>query len=247
MDMGASEFQIEAAISKIFASEAAWTVTDECIQIMGGMGFMKDAGVERVMRDLRIFRIFEGTNDILRLFVALNGFQNAGKQLKGLQHALKNPIGNAGFLAGEISKRAKRKAGLSSGLSLQGTVHPELAESGELLVKAIEQFGGVVEDQLLKHGKKIVGESAMHCGRVMTSQQCQSCLRQCIVDEQFVLKRVSDSAIDLYAMVVVLSRIMNDMKALQSSSSKRLFKNLRAISTAVVENGGVVSPHPLGF
>ncbi|XP_058871314.1 very long-chain specific acyl-CoA dehydrogenase, mitochondrial-like [Acipenser ruthenus] len=251
MDMGASEFQIEAAISKIFASEAAWTVTDECIQIMGGMGFMKDAGVERVMRDLRIFRIFEGTNDILRLFVALNGFQNAGKQLKGLQHALKNPIGNAGFLAGEISKRAKRKAGLSSGLSLHGTVHPELAESGELLVKAIEQFGGVVEDQLLKHGKKIV-------------------------DEQFVLKRVSDSAIDLYAMVVVLSRasrslsqghssaqhekvlcetwcleahdrIMNDMKALQSSSSKRLFKNLRAISTAVVENGGVVSPHPLGF
>ncbi|XP_067118029.1 very long-chain specific acyl-CoA dehydrogenase, mitochondrial [Osmerus mordax] len=251
MDSGAKEFQIEAAISKIFASEAAWTVTDECIQVMGGMGFMKDAGVERVMRDLRIFRIFEGTNDILRLFVALNGFQNAGNHLKSLQKALKNPLGNAGVLAGEISKRARRKAGFGTGLTLQGTVHPELAHSGELMVKAIEQFGAIVEELLLKHGKKIL-------------------------DEQFVLKRVADSAIDLYAMVVVLSRasrslsqghpsaqhekvlcetwcveahgrIVQDVRSLRSGRSTQLFKNLRAISAAVVENGGVVSPHPLGF
>uniref|UniRef100_A0A8D3D664 Very long-chain specific acyl-CoA dehydrogenase, mitochondrial n=1 Tax=Scophthalmus maximus TaxID=52904 RepID=A0A8D3D664_SCOMX len=247
MDSGSTDFHIEAAISKIFASEAAWTVTDECIQVMGGMGFMKDSGVERVMRDLRIFRIFEGTNDILRLFVALNGFQNAGIQLKGLQKALKNPLGNAGLLAGELTKRA----GLGTGLTLQGTVHPELAQSGELTVKAIEQFGVVVEELLVKHGKKII-------------------------DEQFVLKRVADCAIDLYAMVVVLSRasrslsqgqasaqhekilcetwcmeayerVTRDIKTLNSSDSRRLFKNLRAISGAMVENGGVVAPHPLGY
>uniref|UniRef100_A0A3Q2CGV7 Very long-chain specific acyl-CoA dehydrogenase, mitochondrial n=1 Tax=Cyprinodon variegatus TaxID=28743 RepID=A0A3Q2CGV7_CYPVA len=228
MDSGATDFQIEAAISKIFASEAAWTVTDESIQVMGGMGFMKGSGVERVMRDLRIFRIFEGTNDILRLFVALNGFQNAGNHLKSLQKALKNPFGNAGLLTAEITKRAKRKAGLSTGLSLQGSIHPDLAQSGDL------------------------------------------------VDEQFVLKRVADCAIDLYAMVVVLSRasrslsqshpsaqhekmlcdtwcmeahdrVMRDIKLLRSGESKRLFNNMRSISAAVVENGGVVSPHPLGF
>uniref|UniRef100_A0AAY5ER11 Very long-chain specific acyl-CoA dehydrogenase, mitochondrial n=1 Tax=Electrophorus electricus TaxID=8005 RepID=A0AAY5ER11_ELEEL len=251
MDSGATDFQIEAAISKIFASEAAWTVADECIQIMGGMGFMKEPGVERVMRDLRIFRIFEGTNDILRLFVALNGFQNAGNQLKSLQKALKNPIGNASLLAGEITKRAKRSAGMDSGLTLQGAIHPDLGHSGELTVKAIEQFGVVIEEQLLKHGKKII-------------------------DEQFVLKRVADIAIDLYAMVVVLSRasralsqgqasaqhekmlcetwciqahdrIMQEIKFLKSGTSKQVFKNLRAISSAVVENGGMVNPNPLGF
>jgi very long chain acyl-CoA dehydrogenase len=42
-------------------------------QILGGNGFMKANGLEKVLRDLRIFRIFEGTNDILRLFVALTG------------------------------------------------------------------------------------------------------------------------------------------------------------------------------
>ena len=48
-------------------------VTDEAIQILGGNGFMSANGLEKVLRDLRIFRIFEGTNDILRLFVALTG------------------------------------------------------------------------------------------------------------------------------------------------------------------------------
>jgi very long chain acyl-CoA dehydrogenase len=71
MDRKSPEFQIEAAISKVYASEAAWIVTDEAIQILGGMGYMKDCGLERVMRDLRIFRIFEGTSDILRYYICI--------------------------------------------------------------------------------------------------------------------------------------------------------------------------------
>uniref|UniRef100_A0A673HBK5 Very long-chain specific acyl-CoA dehydrogenase, mitochondrial n=1 Tax=Sinocyclocheilus rhinocerous TaxID=307959 RepID=A0A673HBK5_9TELE len=208
MDSGATEFQIEAAISKIFASEAAWLVTDECIQVMGGMGFMKVS----VCVQIYLYCPFHNTH---------------------------------------CFKASLQKAGLGTGLTLQGTVHPELNHSGELTVKAIEQFGAVIEELLLKHGKRII-------------------------DEQFVLKRVADCAIDLYAMVVVLSRasrslsqghpsaqhekmlcetwcteaherVMQDIKFLGSGTSKQIFKNLRAISAAVVENGGVVSPHPLGF
>jgi very long chain acyl-CoA dehydrogenase len=73
MDREYEDYQLEAAISKIYASEAAWFCADEGIQILGGMGFMKEAGLEKILRDVRIFRIFEGTNDILRLFIALTG------------------------------------------------------------------------------------------------------------------------------------------------------------------------------
>ena len=73
MDQGFNDFQLEAAISKIYASESAWFVVDETLQTLGGMGYMKEAGIEKIMRDVRVFRIFEGTNDILRLFVALTG------------------------------------------------------------------------------------------------------------------------------------------------------------------------------
>ncbi|XP_040856266.1 very long-chain specific acyl-CoA dehydrogenase, mitochondrial isoform X1 [Ochotona curzoniae] len=252
MDQGFTDFQIEAAISKIFGSEAAWTVTDECIQIMGGMGFMKEPGVERVLRDVRIFRIFEGTNDILRLFVALQGCMDKGKELSGLGNALKNPLGNAGLLLGEAGKQLRRRAGLGSGLSLSGIVHPELNRSGELAVQALEQFAAVVEAKLIKHKKGIV-------------------------NEQFVLQRLADGAIDLYAMVVVLSRasralsegyptaqhekilcdswcieaaarIRRSMVALQSDPQQQeLFRNFKAISTALVERGGVVTSNPLGF
>ncbi|XP_078293991.1 very long-chain specific acyl-CoA dehydrogenase, mitochondrial [Panthera onca] len=252
MDQGSTDFQIEAAISKIFASEAAWKVTDECIQIMGGMGFMKEPGVERVLRDLRIFRIFEGTNDILRLFVALQGCVDKGKELSGLGNALKNPFGNAGLLLGEAGKQLRRRAGLGSGLSLSGVIHRELSRSGELVVQALEQFAAVVEAKLIKHKKGIV-------------------------NEQFVLQRLADSAIDLYTMVVVLSRasrslseghptaqhekmlcdswcieaaarVRETMTALQSDPQQQeLFRNFKSISMALVERGGVVTSNPLGF
>merc|ERR1711992_506495 len=105
MDQGHKDYQLEAAVSKIFSSEAAWYVTDEAIQILGGMGFMRDCGLEKVMRDLRIFKIFEGTNDILRLFIALTGMQFAGGHLRELQKAVKDPIGNFGVVMGEVTKR----------------------------------------------------------------------------------------------------------------------------------------------
>lgn len=197
MDAGSTDYHLEAAISKIFASESAWFVCDEAIQILGGMGFMKQTGLERVLRDLRIFRIFEGSNDILRLFIALSGIQYAGGHLKELQRALKNPANNLGLIFKEVSKRAYRKAGIG-GVDFTGQVDPSLADSAKLLAQSIDSFGQTVESLLTKYGKNII-------------------------DQQFILKCLADSAIDIYAMACVLSRCSRSIKlGLESVEHEKL-------------------------
>lgn len=65
-------FTIEAAVAKLFASEAAQYITDEAIQIHGGMGYSRDLPIERYWRDARITRIYEGTSEIQRIVIARN-------------------------------------------------------------------------------------------------------------------------------------------------------------------------------
>jgi citronellyl-CoA dehydrogenase len=55
----------EISMAKLFASQTAWEVADECVQIHGGAGYMTEYGVERVLRDLRLYRIGAGTDEIL--------------------------------------------------------------------------------------------------------------------------------------------------------------------------------------
>jgi len=63
-------FAAESAMAKMYASETASYVTDEAIQIHGGYGYVTEYEVERMYRDARITRIYEGTNEVQRLIIA---------------------------------------------------------------------------------------------------------------------------------------------------------------------------------
>lgn len=63
---------MEAACSKYFASEMVGRVADRAVQIFGGAGYVADYGIERFYRDVRIFRIYEGTSQIQQLVIARN-------------------------------------------------------------------------------------------------------------------------------------------------------------------------------
>lgn len=247
MDTGSKEYQIEAAISKVYASESAWNVTDEAIQVLAGMGFMRSTGLERVLRDLRIFRIFEGANDVLRLFIVLTGMNYAGKHLKDLQKKVQK------FDFGTIMSEGKKRLGNKMGSveSLDQYVAPPLLDSSKLAAKSVADFGTAIESVLLRHGKSVI-------------------------DEQFILARLAQSTIDIYAMFVILSRATRSINAKSASSehetslvnlfcgeaSLRVTENLRLVSDPKFKESTVlmakiakdlgkhqktVPQHPLGF
>ena len=70
-----NEVRLEAAASKMFASEMVGRVADKAVQIFGGAGYIAEYGIERFYRDVRLFRIYEGTTQIQQLVIAREAIQ----------------------------------------------------------------------------------------------------------------------------------------------------------------------------
>ena len=67
----------KASMAKLFVSEAAWRCADRCVQAFGGRGYMRSNVAERLLREVRVDRIWEGTSEIQRLIVA-RGLERRG-------------------------------------------------------------------------------------------------------------------------------------------------------------------------
>jgi alkylation response protein AidB-like acyl-CoA dehydrogenase len=72
----------KASMAKLFTSEAAWRCADRCVQAFGGRGYLRSNVAERLLRELRVDRIWEGTSEIQRLIVA------RGLERRGVEHIL---------------------------------------------------------------------------------------------------------------------------------------------------------------
>jgi alkylation response protein AidB-like acyl-CoA dehydrogenase len=70
LDTGAADATKSCAMAKKFVTEAGSRVVDQCLQLHGGYGYLADYGIEKLVRDLRVHQILEGTNEIMRLIVA---------------------------------------------------------------------------------------------------------------------------------------------------------------------------------
>ncbi len=197
IDSDVEDFSLEAAIGKIFCSEALWFVVNEALQTAGGNGFMREYPYERILRDSRINLIFEGTNEILRLYIGLAGLKDVGEYLsevkKSSAQIFNDPIKGFGTLSKFVTKRVASRT--SFGRDKIDSVHPLLREEAEILEKYTTRFNQASETTLMKLGKKIV-------------------------DDQFRTKRLADIAIDLFASLCVLSRVSAIIESVGEAKSE---------------------------
>ena len=192
IDAGVHDYSLESAICKVFGSETYWMVANETLQIAAGIGYMKEYPYERMLRDARINLIFEGTNEILRAFIALAGLQSPGQQLVEVARAMREPI--KGF--GVLSDFAIQRARATFGRERLDHVHPVLKREAVVFEEAAMALARESERVLRKHGKEIA-------------------------EKQFVQKRIAEVAMDLYGLAAVLSRTSRAVEARGENGAAR--------------------------
>ena len=208
VDGGYQEYAVEAAISKVYSTECLSRTADEALQIAGGNGYMREYPYERIVRDCRINRIFEGTNEILRLFIALTAMNDVAGQLKELSSSMKDvfsePIKGFGVLSDYARKHAQLRTGRGGASKLQD-LHEAIKPQAEAFENETRYLAQATDRILRKHGKNIIGK-------------------------QFATKRLADIMVDLFVMACTLSRVQASIDANGAEKASKEIEILRVFT-----------------
>ena len=177
VDRGLADYALEGATCKVFGTESVWATINDALQIAGGNGFMEEYPYERALRDSRVNMIFEGTNEILRVLVALSGLRDIGSDLEEVGRALKTPLTNLGILSDYVGRKIR---GYVVRDRLDSVV-PELAAEADLVTRYTRSFAAAAETFLGRFGKNVL-------------------------EREHQQARLANVAVDLYASLAVLSR-----------------------------------------
>ncbi|MGH2961301.1 MAG: acyl-CoA dehydrogenase family protein [Solirubrobacterales bacterium] len=178
VDEGVPDYSLESAVCKVSGTEFLWYAANRVMQLKGGEGYMRDQPYERILRDIRVFPIFEGANDVLRSFITLSGMKPLGEELSGVGSLdLGDPIGSLGVLIDYVGGRIQREVRPDR---VSGA-HPELNDHADAVSDQVKRLRAVSESLLREHGRKIVRRGYHH-------------------------KRIADALADIYAQIAVLSR-----------------------------------------
>jgi hypothetical protein len=174
VDAGHVDIMLESAILKVFASDSLWQILYDTMQIFGGRSFFTEYPYERMMRDARLNMIGEGSNEVLRAFIASVGMRNVGVDMQQLIKMAKSPWKATGTLASGVGKLFGRL--ISPKVPV---VSKQLTRESDALSEATQRFGMAVLRVLKRY-------------------------REEVVEKQLDLERITNCAIALYTMTAVV-------------------------------------------
>ncbi len=241
------EHAIEASIIKVFGSEMLHATADETLQIFGGAGYIEDYPIERVSRDARINRIFEGTNEINRLLVpgtmlkrAMTGRLGLMAMVGQVQQELADPIKidrrvPEGPLGREIKKcdYAKRATVYGASLGVQKYMQ-KISDKQELL--------GVLADcMILTYGM----DSAVSRTLQLVASQGEDKSAIPIAMTQLFVAKAHEQVFDLLREMIMwmsqdeqFGREIRDVNSYYNLDRVNTFSLRRRIAKHVIEAGG---------
>lgn len=217
-----AEYAIECSMNKVFCSEMLDYVADEAVQIHGGYGYIEGYEVERIYRDNRVFRIFEGTNEINRVITAgflmrkalkndiplLAAIEKLGGELPGMKPVSAAPGGGPLAVERALVERAKKALLLVAGAAV-GRFGEGISEQQEILglISDIAAETFAMESGLLRAAKAIAVSGP-------EGSQLKVDMVRVYVDG--AMRRVRDHALDALAASCADEALARDLAALSA-------------------------------